>query len=121
MLISQDRHAGNVIKSYQPGEITINEQQFSHNIGLTIDKILSDMSLDALPILEDAHCQHIIDLGIDIILFGTGDKQLPLPAKQQAYFAKHGIGCETMTSTAACHTYTVLASEERRVCALIKV
>ena len=121
MHISQDSHTGNVINKYQNGLITINEAEYTSDLAITLDAIIDDLDLSELPLLSEKACQRIKNLNIDILLFGTGDTQHPIPPKIQGFFAELGIGCETMTSSAACHTYTVLASEERRVCALIKV
>jgi uncharacterized protein len=58
-----------------------------------------------LPLLAD----------IDILLAGTGRDMLFAPDALRAEFRAHGVALEVMSTGAACRTYNVLLSEERRV------
>ncbi|WP_373742052.1 Mth938-like domain-containing protein [Neisseria sp.] len=51
----------------------------------------------------------------EIIIVGTGEKQLFLHPKTVAALAERGIGLESMSTPAACRTLILLQSEGRRV------
>lgn len=59
--------------------------------------------------------------GFELILFGSGQKlRFAKPHWLQDLIA-HGIGVETMDTPAACRTYNILASEGRKVVALLLI
>ncbi|CAM5195237.1 Xcc1710-like domain-containing protein OS=Castellaniella defragrans OX=75697 GN=HNR28_003160 PE=4 SV=1 [Castellaniella defragrans] len=55
----------------------------------------------------------------EVVLIGTGSRQVFLPPEVIAPLLKAGIGVETMTTPAAARTYNILMSEERHVLALL--
>ncbi len=56
-------------------------------------------------------------IGAEVIIIGTGSKQvLPTTTTWKA-LVQNGIGFEIMSTDAACRTYNVLLSEARRVAA----
>lgn len=52
---------------------------------------------------------------VDVLLVGTGPQIAHLPKDLRAKLDAAGIGAEVMDSPAACRTYNVLLSEQRRV------
>jgi uncharacterized protein len=52
---------------------------------------------------------------VDVLFIGTGGQIAHLPADFRATLEGAGIGVEGMDSPAACRTYNVLLSEQRRV------
>ncbi len=59
--------------------------------------------------------------GAELIVFGSGQKlRFPKPQWLQDLIPR-GIGVETMDTTAACRTYNILASEGRKVVALLLI
>ncbi len=51
----------------------------------------------------------------DVLLIGTGAQIAHLPDAFRAELERAGLGVENMDSPAACRTYNVLLSEQRRV------
>lgn len=51
----------------------------------------------------------------EVVLVGTGEKQVFLHPKTVAGLAQRGIGVECMPTASACRTFMVLQSEGRRV------
>ncbi len=51
----------------------------------------------------------------DVLLVGTGAEIAHLPQGLRARLEEAGLGVEAMDSAAACRTYNVLLSEQRRV------
>jgi len=56
---------------------------------------------------------------IEILILGTGEKQVFPPPEFRKPFIQHNIALEVMDTRAACRTYNILVSEERRVAAAI--
>jgi uncharacterized protein len=57
--------------------------------------------------------------GIDVVLIGQGAAIAPLAGGLRAALEGAGIGVEIMSTAAACRTYNVLLSEDRRVAAVL--
>jgi uncharacterized protein len=110
----------NLIRRCAPDGVQIGEQVFTRSL------IVTPMHIDAAwqavdaSRLDLAAVAPIDALDAEIVLLGTGPRQVfPAPALF-AHFASRRIGLEVMDNAAACRTYNVLVSEGRRaVCALI--
>ena len=57
----------------------------------------------------------------EILLIGTGEKIVQLPARMRQLFRSKNIHADVMDTGAACRTYNVLLSEERRVIAALQL
>ena len=75
-------------------------------------------SVDDLASLE---ITRIFALEPELVLLGTGIRQIFPPASFRAQFLSAGIGFEAMDTGAACRTFNVLVTEQRRVVALLMV
>lgn len=58
---------------------------------------------------------------LDLLLVGTGTRFLLLPPPLRAAIREWGVAVEAMATPAACRTYDVLLTEERRVAAALMV
>lgn len=56
---------------------------------------------------------------VEILLIGTGAKMQFIPAALRTHFRGLGIMVDAMDTGAACRTYNVLMSEDRRVAAAL--
>ena len=65
--------------------------------------------------LSAAHFARLADLPIEIVVFGSGQRQRFVPPAWLAPLMHKRIGVETMDMAAACRTYNILASEGRKV------
>jgi uncharacterized protein len=59
----------------------------------------------------------LLDLKPEVILIGTGARQVFPPAEVMAAALRRGVGIEVMDNAAAARTHAVLAGEGRRVVA----
>ena len=57
--------------------------------------------------------------GAELVILGTGHRQVFPPAAWLAPFAQERVGLESMDTAAACRTYNILASEGRKVLAAL--
>ena len=57
----------------------------------------------------------------ELIVLGSGARQIFPPLAFGATFSPRGVGFEVMDTGAACRTYNVLVGEQRRVVAVLLV
>lgn len=101
------------IESCGEGSITINGKPYTEPVclGSNVQTGLPEKPQD----LALADFQAALNAGAEIILVGTGSRQLFLPPKLAAELSACGASLECMATDAACRTYILLASEGRRV------
>jgi uncharacterized protein len=122
MRFTQDTHsARNLIRSYAPGEIKINAETFCHPVIVGPSSIAPGPAIGDAAELTIAHTAGILELAPELVLVGTGIRQVFPAAEFGAQFLRAGIGFEVMDTGAACRTFNVLVTEQRRVVALLLV
>ena len=57
----------------------------------------------------------IFDMNPDVVLLGTGQRQVFPAAEVMGLFGKRGIGLEVMDNGALCRTFNILIAEQRSV------
>ncbi len=111
----------NLIRGYGPGAVRIGERLVSAHCVVAADALITDWNAPSATQLAASHLEAVFALEPDVVLLGTGPRQvLPSAAVREA-FASRGIALETMDLGAACRTYNILVQEERRVVALLFV
>ena len=95
----------------------VNDRSLTRSFIIAPDTLLDDWPVSNIAALQVADLQPLLDLKPDVILLGSGAAQAFAPAAVQAACLSQGIGIECMANAAAARTYTVLASEGRRVAA----
>lgn len=94
-----------------------------NNRVLTTSFILAPSQLvEAWPVtrsaeLTPADLEPLLALNPELVLLGTGERQVFPAAAVMAACLTRGVGIEVMTNAAAARTFNVLASEGRRVVA----
>ncbi len=95
----------------------VNDRELRSSFIIAPDRLVEDWPvLDAAALRPD-DLAPLLALQPELILLGTGERQVFPPAETQALCLSRGIGLESMTNAAAARTYDVLASEGRRVVA----
>jgi uncharacterized protein len=122
MRLAQDLPSNvNVVRGYGPGELRINDEVFRATMIVAPSSLRPAPALPEVAGLAAEHAQHLLELQPEVVLIGTGVRQVfPAPAFGAA-FLKAGVGFEVMDTGAACRTFNVLVSEHRRVAALLIV
>jgi len=109
-----------VIQSWEPGSVKISGESFPHHVLIHGGKTAEWAPADAAhPASEDF--AQLVELQPEIILFGTGIQQTFPPIELMTEIMQQGIAFEVMDSAAACRTYNVLSTEQRRVAAAILI
>jgi uncharacterized protein len=120
MRFTQDSTSGvNLIRAYRPGEIRINEAVYHEAVIVSASAILNEPGLHRVGELNAEHRARILKWDPELVLLGTGQHQVFPAASFGAEFLRLGIGFEAMDTGAACRTFNVLVSEQRRVVGLL--
>jgi uncharacterized protein len=111
----------NLIRGYAGGELRINAQVFHASLIVSATAIREEPGLLTVGELTLDHVAHVLEFKPELVLLGTGLRQIfPAPVFG-AQFLKDGIGFEVMDTGAACRTFNVLVGEQRPVVALLIV
>jgi uncharacterized protein len=114
MRFTQDSAASHTIRAYSDGEIVINDKCIRHSVIVTPDTI-RPWEPRSLAELEPSHFAAFESWHPEVVLVGTG-RQLRFPPPQYTVdLLARGIGVEIMANDAACRTFNILLSEDRRV------
>ncbi|MDH5472765.1 MAG: Mth938-like domain-containing protein [Gammaproteobacteria bacterium] len=118
MKLSEDFNAGTqVINGYDETSITINEHTFTHSLLVSNYRLITDWPVKEMSDFCNQSLQPIFELQPEVIIIGTGRNiQFPRPEHYSSAINK-GIGIEFMDTGAACRTYNILLSENRKVVA----
>lgn len=121
MKFTADSAQGNVIRSYQPGELRIRDNIIRSHVILSRDRIIADWSPAPLDSLSAADFAPALELAPEIILLGTGRTQKFPPIGILTELMQSGIAIEVMETSAACRTFNILIGESRSVVAALLV
>lgn len=120
MKFHQARQSGNVFTGYGADYVSINGIRVQRNV-LVLAEDLRDWDVASFDALSVETFQRLAELPIEILLLGTGARlRFPHPGLTQP-LAAAGIGLEAMATDAACRTYNILRSEDRKVAAALLV
>lgn len=120
MKLTDDRIPGlNLVTAYGLEEIRIGETVLHTSCIVTAQQLITDFPPQTLGELTVANLERVFPLDPEIVVIGTGPRQhFPEPSLMGAVLSR-GIGCEVMDLGAACRTYNVLVSEDRRAVAIL--
>ncbi len=113
-------HDINLIRGYAPGEVRIGELVQRAPCIVTAAAVGAGLAgARRCNARTSADLAPVFALQPDVVLLGTGAKQMfPGRVIRQA-FAARKVGLEVMDLGAACRTYNILVQEERRVAAVL--
>jgi uncharacterized protein len=122
MKLTDERTTGvNTIRSYAPSEVRVGEIALIQSCLVSATQIVTDWRPRSIDDLEVRDIDAILALDPEIVVLGVGEQQrFPRPEWTAALLTR-GIGCEVMITGAACRTYNVLVSEDRRVVAALLI
>ena len=106
-----------LLRSADGASARVNDKQLSASFVLAPDRLLEDWPVADPRELTPDHLDWLLRLDPEVILLGTGHRQVFPAASVMAAGLSRGVGIEVMTNAAAARTFNVLASEGRRVVA----
>jgi uncharacterized protein len=109
------------IDSYGPGRFQVSRQPYAGSILVFPDLVIpwggvtdfADLSVDAFAPMLSYHTLP------EFVLLGCGARMQPVPSELKRMLREAGLVIEPMDTGAACRSYNVLLSEQRRVCAAL--
>lgn len=108
-----------VVRGYEPGRLRIGERDFTRSVIVAAETLIDDWRPQRVDDLTAADLDPLLELRPQVLLLGSGARQV-FPDRQllaQLYAAR--IGFEVMDTAAACRTYNVLVGEGRAVAAAL--
>jgi len=109
-----------VIEAYRPGHFRISGVDHATSVIVTPERTLAWDRDDIAGLTTDDFAVIVAaDPPVDVLLVGCGRNLVPLPKIIQEGLRQAGIGADVMDTGAACRTYNVLVSENRRVAAAL--
>jgi uncharacterized protein len=120
MRFTEDSTSGiNVIRAYGNGELRVNEHAYRGAVILRAATVIADANVHNLDALIAMDASRTLGLEPELVLLGTGARQIFPAPSFGAQFLRAGIGFEVMDTSAACRTFNVLVGEHRRVAAIL--
>ena len=95
----------------------VNDRRLGSSFVIAPDTLVEDWPVSDAATLDIAELEVILALQPEVVLLGSGGRQVFPPAATLAACLGRGIGIEVMTNSAAARTFNVLAGEGRRVAA----
>ena len=120
MRFTQELSTGiNVIRGYANGELRVNENTYRGAVILSATTLFELPNVQNLEDLLEVNVAQILELEPELVLLGTGARQIFPPPAFGAQFMRTGIGFEVMDTSAGCRTFNVLVGEQRRAVAVL--
>jgi uncharacterized protein len=113
--------AAHIIRGYGAGELRIDEDVYQETVIVSASTVLPLPDVRTVNDLAALDPARLLALDPELVLLGTGQRQIFPAAAFRAQFLSAGIGFEVMDTGAACRTFNVLVAEQRRVAALLMV
>jgi uncharacterized protein len=109
----------NTVTAYGSGFIEVNQVRHQRPVLIAPDRPVEAWNVAGFDALTTDDFAMLRDRSPELVLLGTGTRQhFPHPRLVRPLTDAH-IGCEAMTSQAACRTYNILMAEGRRVAAAL--
>lgn len=121
MKFTKDQISNITIRHIESGTINIGGELVCNNIALTTNGIIRNWQACVIEELTEQDLGPLFVSEPELVLLGTGPQLIFPPRELFFALARRGIGLEAMDTAAACRTFNVLASEGRRVAAVLIV
>ena len=109
-----------VIQGYGAGGFRVSDREWRGAVLVLPDRTLcwaatalAELTPESFAPVQEA------DPPVELLIIGTGPRMALLPGDLRRALKALGLAIETMDTGAACRTYNVLLSEERRVAAAL--
>ena len=99
--------------------IGIADRVYSGPLIISARHLLTDWPVHSTQELTSQYLDRILELDPELVLIGTGERQVFLSPENLMIFYRQAVGVEVMTTHAACRTFNVLVSEGRNVVAAL--
>jgi len=105
----------NLITDYSDSSVSIGNKIINHSSIIFPDSMIENIDLQKVSDFNSRNIKKIYDLSPEIILIGSvGDEKITSPDQFNKFYDKN-ISVEVMNLHAACRTFNILISEQRKV------
>ncbi len=120
MKITLDQPATiHVVRAYGPGVVRIGDRSFERSVIVTPGRLVEGWRPLSIADLCEQDLEPLLRLRPEVVLIGSGLRQVFPGREMMAALYSSGLGFEVMDTGAACRTYNVLAAEGREVAAAL--
>lgn len=109
----------NTIENITGRQVTLDKKTYSTPILFTPKDCIWPIKSSQWTHIDDEDWALLATLDIDVLLIGTGEKHLWPDAQRHQQLKAQPYQTETMTNKALARTYTLLASEQRKVACML--
>ncbi len=102
------------IRSVTPDAVQINDDTHHTSLILGAHLLVPDWSVTSLSELDEHTTAPLLEHSPELVVLGVGTQQSFPPTEVMRLFLAQQVGLECMTLDAACRTFNVLMSENRR-------
>jgi uncharacterized protein len=102
------------VRSVEPEAITVGDRRLARSFLLSAEQLVESWPVTSIETLDSEAVAAILALAPEVVILGTGVRQIFPPQRLLAEFLGRGVGIESMDNRAAARTYNVLVSEGRR-------
>jgi uncharacterized protein len=110
-------HSKYKITGYDSGGVEINGLMHKKSFILSPMELVNDWQPQELQSLKVEHFDAFYTMKPEVIILGTGDKQIFPEREILKYLVQNRIGYEIMDTQAACRTFNIIMAEGRTVVA----
>ena len=103
------------ITGYENDWVEINAQRFDHSFIVLPETSPQLWRVNAFDLLQPSDFDQLLGMKPDLVILGTGQRQLFASARLTANLMAQKVGVECMDNQAACRTYNILMAEGRKV------
>ena len=123
MKLQPDKSNAPTINAYDRAWIEVNGVRHSQSVAVSSlpDLPSATWATGHFEALDASHFSPWAQSGAELVLFGSGQTLRFAKPQWLKDLIMRGIGVETMDTAAACRTYNILASEGRKVVALLLI
>ncbi len=119
MPLAEDRQEGlYTVRWVSADAIRIDDAEFRDSLLLMPDRVRDKVPAQRPADIGEALVAEILGYAPQVLILGTGERQIFPPPALMAAFLGRGVGLEAMDNSAAARTYNLLALEGRRVAGL---
>jgi uncharacterized protein len=112
----------NQVRAVSADGVDINGTLYTGSLIISANQLIDGWPPVTVDQLNEEQFAPVLELKPDLLLLGTGHRQVFLRPQLYWFLLSAGIGVEVMTTAAACRTFNVVMSEGRNaVAALLPV
>jgi len=108
-----------VVRGYRPGLLRIGQRELTRSVIVSAESLIDDWRPQNIGELTAEDLEPALALRPEVLLLGSGARQVFPPHELLARLHAARVGLEVMDTGAACRTYNVLVGEGRAVAAAL--